>query len=206
MPYCENCGQPLNLNANFCGNCGTPRKQQSPINQPLPPPPPSFSPGSPKIQTQNLQPTTEQILGFIIATKAKRFGNEEYYTGILTNNQLIFAPMTKDMLKEITNISRQLAKSNSNDLPIYPYQQRYLASSPSLILAQTQGCLIIPNASIREITIKIVNRSDSEGYSVTPDFEMQILSDSGAQTYHMTKRDEYITRLRQVYQGKVKIA
>jgi hypothetical protein len=205
MPYCENCGHSLNPTANFCGNCGTPRKQQLPIDQPLPPPPPSFSPESPKMQAQNPQPTTEQILGFIIATKAKRFSNDEYYTGILTNHQLIFAPMTKDMLKEATNITRQLAKSNSNASPIYPYQQRYLASSPSLILAQTQGYITIPNASIREITIKIVTRSDSEGYSVTPEFEMQIKTDMGTQIYHMTKREEYIARLRQVYQDKVKL-
>jgi hypothetical protein len=204
MPYCENCGHPLNLNANFCGNCGTPRKQQSPLNQPLPPPPPSFSPEPPKTQAQ--PPAIEQIMSFIIVAKSKRFGNDEYYTGILTNHQLIFAPMTKDMLKEVTNISRQLAKSNSNVLPVYPYQQRYFASSPSLILAQTQGCITIPNASIREIAIKIVNRSDSEGYSVTPEFEMQIQTDMGTQIYHMTKRDEYIARLRQAYQDKVKLA
>jgi hypothetical protein len=206
MPYCENCGQPQNPTANFCGNCGTPQKQQSAINQSLPPPPPSFSPESPKMQTQNPQPTTEQILGFVIATKAKRFGNEEYYTGILTNHQLIIVPMTKDMLKEATNISRQLAKSNSNALPIYPYQQRYLASPPSSILAQAKGCITIPNASIHGFAIKIVNRSDSEGYSVSPEFEMQIQTDMGTQIYHMTKRDEYITRLKQVYHDKVKLA
>lgn len=204
MPYCENCGQTLNLTSNFCGNCGTPKKQQSPINQPLPPPPPSFSPEPPKMQAQ--PPAIEQIMSFIIAAKSKPFGNDEYYTGILTSQQLIFVPMTKDMLKEVTDISRQLAKSNSNVLPVYPYQQRYLASSPSLILAQTQGCITIPNASIREIVIKIVNRSDSEGYSVTPEFEMQIQTDMGTQIYRLTKREEYIARLRQVYQDKVKLA
>ena len=143
-------------------------------------------------------------MGFIIAAKSKRFGNEEYYTGILTNQRLIFAPMTKDILKEITNISRQQAKTNSTAMPVYPYQQKYLSMGACVILAQTQGCFSIANSAISELTIKIVNAS-GDGYADTQQFEMQILTDSGAQTYSMTKRDEYITRLRQVYQDKVKL-
>jgi hypothetical protein len=35
MPYCENCGQPINPNAKFCGNCGAARTQVTTTNPPV---------------------------------------------------------------------------------------------------------------------------------------------------------------------------
>jgi hypothetical protein len=196
MPYCENCGQPLNANANFCGNCGTPRKQQFPTASP----PPAFQ-EAPAAQFKP-QPAAEQIINFIIATKSKRFGDDEYYTGILTNQRLIFVPMTKDNLKEVTNINRQSIKSGYSALPVFPYQQMYLAMSPEA-LAQTLGCIVIANNTIREITLGVTD-INSDGYSVGQQYEIQIKTDMGTQTFNMTKRYEYPTRLRQVYGEKVK--
>jgi hypothetical protein len=201
MPYCEHCGQPVNPDANFCSVCGTPRKQQ-PQTSPMPPPPPPAVQQTPAANFQ-LQPSSEQIVNFIIATKSKRFGGDEYYTGILTSQRLIFAPMTKDNLKEVTNITRQAAKSGFSALPVFPYQQMYLSSTPEMILANTQGCIVIANSSIREIVLRTVD-INSDGYSVGQEYEMQIKTDMGNQIYHMTKREEYPTRLRQVYLDRVK--
>jgi hypothetical protein len=200
MPYCENCGQPLNPNANFCGSCGTPRKQPAQPNT-IPPPPPTPTLQEAPAAPPHHQPATEQIVNFLIATKSKRFGGEDYYTGIITSHRLIFTPMTKDNLKEVTIINRQSIKSGYSALPVFPYQQTYLAMSPE-VLAQTQGCIVIANITIREITLRIVD-VNSDGYSVGQQYEMQIKTDVGTQTFNMTKRDEYPARLRQVYREKV---
>ena len=202
MPYCENCGQPLNLNANFCGNCGTPRKQSAQVNLVPPPPPPFTLQEAPRTSFQP-QPAAEQIINFLIATKSKRFGGDEYYTGILTNQRLIFLPMTKDNLKEVTDVNRQSIKSGYSGLPVFPYQQMYLSTSPEL-LAQTQGCIVIANSSIREVALKTVD-INSDGYSVGQQYELKIKTDLGTQTFYMTKRDEYLSRLRQVYLDRVKL-
>lgn len=198
MPYCENGGQPVNPNANFCGNCGKPRNQQTPSSPPSPlPPAVKESPAAP------FQPQpAEQIVNFLIVTKSKRFGGDEYYTGILTTQRLIFVPMTKDNLKEITNINRQSIKSGYSALPVFPYQQMYLSMSSEL-LVQTQGCIVIANSSIREITLGVTDIS-SDGYSAGQQYAMQIKTDMGTQIFQMTKRDEYPARLRQVYREKVK--
>lgn len=198
MPYCENCGKPLNPNANFCGNCGSPTKQPTAVAPPPPPPTMQTAPAAP-FQPQT---ATEQIINFIIATKSKRFGGDEYYTGILTNQRLILVPMTKDNLKEVTDINRQLIKSGYSTLPVFPYQQTYLSMQPQ-VLAQTPGSIVIPNSAILEITLRIVD-INSDGYSVGQEYELQIKTDIGTQTYHMTKRDEYPARLRQVYLDRVK--
>lgn len=198
MPYCENCGQPVNPNANFCGSCGTPRKQKTPI-KPLPPPAPTLH-ETPVVLPQS-QPVAEQIINFLIATKTKRFGGEDYYTGIITSHRLIFTPMTKDNLKEVTDINRQSIKSGYSALPVFPHQRMYLTMSPEL-LAQTQCCIVIANSTIREIALRLVD-INSDGYSVSQQYEMQIKTELGTQTFNMTKREEYPARLRQVYGAKV---
>jgi hypothetical protein len=205
MPYCENCGTPVNQNVNLCGNCGTQQKQR--IQHFPPPPPPTFITQIEQVKTLNpiSQVGTEQILSFIIAQKSKRFGNADYYTGILTNQQLIFVPITKEILKEISEISKQQAKGKLGPEPItYPYQQRYLSMSPSAILASIPGCIVIQNSSIQEINLTVVG-SIGDGYSDTNEYELKIASSAGNYIFRMTKRDEYANRLKQIYQDKLRL-
>jgi hypothetical protein len=205
MPYCENCGTQINPNANFCGNCGTPKKQSfQDISQP-PPATPITPMEEVKILNPFNQPFTEQILSFIIAQSSKRFGNANYYTGILTNQQIIFTPMNKEMLKEVSEISKQQAKGKLCPGPItYPYQQRYLSMVPSAIIANTPGCLVFQNSSIQEINLTVVG-SIGDGYSDTNEYEMKISSIAGNHIFRITKRDEYASRLKQIYQDKLRL-
>jgi hypothetical protein len=213
MSFCEKCGASVKPDSNFCRNCGTPQNAhpQTQFTYPPAPPPPNYnnSIGGSAEPSAFLQPscqrTTEQIIDFIIVSKSKRFGGQEYFTGILTTTQLIFAPMTKDMVKEVTNISRQQAKSkNTTSTQVYPYQQMYLNVSPSNIMSQTSGCNSIQNSLIREINLKLVNVA-SDGYADFQEYEIQIIAYQQTLTFHMTKRDEYVIRLRQVYQEKIRL-
>jgi hypothetical protein len=109
------------------------------------------------------------------------------------------------MVKEVTNISRQQAKSkNTASSPVYPYQQMYLNVPLSTILSQTPGCFSIQSSSIREINIKLVN-AVSDGYSDFQEYEIRIVSYPQTLTFRMTKRDEYVVRLKQAYQEKVRL-
>lgn len=213
MPFCEKCGASVKPDSNFCPNCRAPQNAhpQTPFNYPPVPPPPNYSNSIAGLaepyafQPPSWQRTTEQITGFIIISKSKGFGGQEYFTGILTTTQLIFAPMTKDMVKEVTNISRQQAKSkNTTSTQVYPYQQMYLNVPPSSIISQTSDCNSIQNSSIREINLKLVNVA-SDGYADFQEYEMQIVSNQQTLTFHMTKRDEYVIRLKQVYQEKIRL-
>jgi len=206
MPYCENCGKPLSPNANFCGDCGTRQKAQAhQSTQPLPPPPPQEFKGLAITHTTQPHPIPEQILSFLIVEAHKRFGKTEYFTGILTSERFIFAPMTKEMLKEVSNTSREQAKGKLSQGPItYPYQQTYLAMGPAQIMATSVGCFTLANNSIRQIELRVVG-AIGDGYSDFSEYEMKIASDLGVQTYRMTKRDEYVARIRQSYQDKLRL-
>ncbi len=212
MPYCENCGNPVNENAKFCRNCGAPQNPQSqpqtasaPVQQAVPEPVFTVQPQQPQasqIPQARPQETQEQIQSFIIVNRSKRFVNVEYLTGILTNRRLIFAPMTKDMIKEVTNITRQQAKEKMGPINVYPYQQNYLAIPPQVIINQSPGGLAIENVSIRQIKLELVS-TGGDGYADIIEFEMKVIADSGTFTFRMTKRDEYVTRLSQLYHDKL---
>jgi hypothetical protein len=197
MPYCENCGNILNPGAKFCGNCGYALN----LAQVVPPPPPMQH--SQTLNSSN-QAGPEQVLGFIIAQHVKRFGNWDYYTGVLTNQRVIFVAMTKNMLKEVTEISRQQAKGKISPAPIiYPYQQSYLSIPPSAIISGNPGCLIIDNSGVLEISLAVVG-SIGDGYSDTNEYELRIKSVQGNHAFRLSKREEYAARLRQVYQDKLR--
>jgi hypothetical protein len=213
MPFCEKCGVSVKPDSNFCPNCGAPQnaQTQTQFNYPPVPPPPNYNNSIEGLaepstfQPPSWQRKTEPINGFIIISKSKGFGGQEYFTGILTTTQLIFAPMTKDMVKEVTNISRQQAKSkNPTSTQVYPYQQMYLNISPSNIISQTPGCNSIQNSSIQTINLKLVNVA-SDGYSDFQEYKIQIVAGQQTLTFHMTKRDEYVNRLRQVYLEKIRL-
>ncbi len=53
MPYCENCGSQINLNAKFCGNCGAARTPAQPKTAP--------ATAKPAAETQSAQPKRERL-------------------------------------------------------------------------------------------------------------------------------------------------
>ena len=135
----------------------------------------------------------------------KRFGNFDYYTGVLTYQRLIFVPMTKNMLKEVSEISKQQAKRKVSPEPIiYPYQHSYFSMSPSAIIACSPNCLVIENRGVLEINLAIVG-AIGDGYSDTNEYELKIISVQGNYKFRLTKKDEYVTRLRQIYQDKLRL-
>jgi hypothetical protein len=208
MPFCEKCGTSINADSNFCRNCGAPQNAQ-PKDLHLQPPPNDDnsmkrSSDSYAFQQPLVDNRDEQNREFIIAYRSKRFGGKEYFTGILTTLQIAFVPMTNDMIKEVTNISRQQAKTkNAASITVYPYQQMYLNVSPSAILSQTSGSFSVPNSSIREINLKLVNVA-SDGYADFQEYEIQIFTDLQKLTFNMTKRDEYVSRLKQFCKEKIR--
>jgi hypothetical protein len=110
------------------------------------------------------------------------------------------------MLKEVSEISRQQAKEKINPGPfIYLYQQSYLSMSPSAIITGSPSCLIIKNSGGFEINLTTIS-AIGDGYSDTNEYELKIKSLQGNYTFILTKRDEYMTTLRQIYQDKLRLS
>ncbi len=207
MPYCEKCGTPLNPDASFCGNCGAPRKsvQQDFQSNYEPSSPFSGISEQPLFPTPTWQKSAEQSLGFIIVSKSKKPDGQDYFTGIITTTQLIFVPMTKEMLKEVQDASTQAAEPViMGSSTAYSYQEMFLGIPPSAIVNQMPGSFAVQNASIKEINLKLVS-SSSDRYAEFQEFEMRIITGLQTFNFRMIKRDEYLKQLIQVYRTKVKL-
>jgi hypothetical protein len=190
MPYCTNCGTTVDSDANFCGSCGTPRQ---PLLQPAMPC--ESYPLPPQIA-----PTQQIVLSLIIMSKDKRFGGTDYYTAVLTSQQMIFVPMTKDMVKQVTDINRQEAKGKLAAVQMYPYQQSYVAVPPATLITPTT--LVVLNSVIQQIKLGLVDIF-SDGYVVAQEYEVQIETGTGLHVFKMSKREENIAKLMQAYPGRV---
>jgi hypothetical protein len=194
----------LNPDANFCGNCGAPRKPVQQSVQSLSPLPFDNFSAQPLFPTPTWQRTAERVLGFIIVSKPKQLGGQDFFTGIITTTQLIFVPMTKEMLREVTDGSKQdTEREDGTSMAKYPYQEVYLGIPPSAILSRTPGTFAIQNSSIKEIDLKLVSASSDE-YADFQEYEMQIVSELQTLAFRMTKRDEYVRQLAKAFQGKVR--
>ncbi len=72
------------------------------------------------------------------------------------------------------------------------------------MMTQTQGCIGIETASLKEINIKLVDVV-SDWYSDFQEYPLQVVSDFSTLDFQMTKQEAYVSRLRVVYQEKLRL-
>ena len=119
MPFCPNCGIPVEGTQKFCPNCGQrlgpvpvpppqaapPAAIQTPTPQPsyIPPPPPTPIP---------IAQTSERIVAIVPnLKKPKSFGRWDTYNLIVTERRCIFASVTADMLNRAIKEANEQGKA-----------------------------------------------------------------------------------------------
>ena len=229
MSYCGNCGSQLIPNAKFCGNCGMVQQsqpQQANINQQygtpnsasggviLPPPPNELNQfSSPVSASISAKPANgETVIGTIFLRRMKSLGRYDSFTGVVTNQRLIFAQLTSQMAKDAAMQARDKAKAEGKGFfaqwseqlkATFSYTQRYLTMAPAAILAETPGNFAIDNGAISEIkfSLKDLNRSDD---SSAHEYEIRIVSAQGQYIFRTEDRQENVNLMRNVYGQRVK--
>ncbi|MCC6028835.1 MAG: hypothetical protein LM591_01665 [Candidatus Korarchaeum sp.] len=92
--------------------------------------------------------TRERVIGAILLKKPKSMGRWDTYAAVITTRKMIFAQITKDMVKRATEEARQKAKAEGKGFlgqwsaqlgASFGYARRYLNMEPSDILSETQG-------------------------------------------------------------------
>ena len=240
MPYCEHCGSQLNPNAKFCTNCGAaqiiapappqpavqpPQYYAPPASSPPPPPPPPMEPSyqpQPQIQPTayqppQTQPTTpassygsEPVVGALIFRKPKSLGRYDSYTAVMTNQRLIIARLTDQMIVEAANQARAQAKAEGKGFfgqwgdqlkSTFGYSRKYLTMTPEAILAETPGNFAIYNNTISQINIKTKFNQNQNTMDM---LKVEIHSTAGKFEYEIQEDSDYIKLLKQVYGDRVK--
>jgi hypothetical protein len=171
----------------------------------------------PQIQTQPkpqppTQTTGETVIGTLMLRKTKSLGRYDPFVGAITNQRLIIAQMTSEMLKNAAMQAKEEAKANgkgffgqwSDQLKAsFGYTKKYLTMQPEAIIEETPGNFGIYNNSISEIKLKIKNigTQDNERH----EFEIEIKSQGGKYEFRMDENNDYVKLLKQVYQDRVKM-
>ena len=212
MPYCENCGKPLNETAKFCGNCGTPVKSSvkpEPVSAPVAP---VNAEAPAKISEKPQEPSlSEPVLSVIIFRKPKSLGRYDTFSGVLTSKRLVFAQMTSDMLKEAVNQARAQAKANGKGffgqwkeqlLASASFAQRYYSMEPSVALSETSGNFEMQNGAISEIKLKLKTFGNVENNQ--KEFEVEFKGSFGKYKFKMDENHNYVDALKQVYGDRLK--
>lgn len=215
MPYCENCGSEISLNAKFCRNCGSAQEtasttaavQATPVQQPSPPP------FQTPVYAQPSVPSGENVLGLIPLRRPKSLGRYDSFIGVVTNQRMIFAELSSEMVKQEIQTARDQAKAEGKGFFGQWKEQlkassgqphRYFSMAPSAILSETPTNYALDNNAISEIKIKHRDLMRS-GEVYGSEFEMEIHSNSGKYMFKMDENDQYIKLLKQVYGEKVKM-
>jgi hypothetical protein len=153
--YCEYCGKPLNVQARFCGQCGQPVRSEE-VNPPAAP--------------QPIHAQAETVLGVIPGGTRKKgllgLGADLIYV-VVTNQRLIFARQTNEMLTAERQQVQEAAKSQGKGffgqwgaMLATPLGQRYQGMQPDLILREHIENFFYLPVHIR--SVKTWNRHDPE--------------------------------------------
>ena len=155
-------------------------------------------------------PSGEAVVGVLVLRKPKSLGRYETYTGVVTNQRMIFAQMTNDMLTAASQQAKAQAKAEGKGFfgqwgdqlkATFGYAQRYLTMPPQTILAETPGNFAIDNNSIYEVKVKTRGDEQRQIYEL----EVEFKSAQGKFGYHMDQNNDFTDLLRRVYGDKVKM-
>ena len=185
MPFCINCGQPVQSENKFCASCGVPLQPAAgpipytPPVQPPPqpvyqnvPPPASYPPPAPAYPVE----TVKFVIGGLAVSKS--WGRTDNYTLVVTEHRSIFAKLTQEIMNETVKASRANAQAEGKGFfgkwaaqmkGFYNYHERYIHFTPDQVLQETQGNFAIENTWISKIKIQDNTDEDSPGveYSIT---------------------------------------
>lgn len=157
----------------------------------------------------SFSPESERVVGVLLLRRPKSFGRWDTFAAAITEERMIFAQITSEMIKEAVEIARKQAKAEGKGFlgqwsaqlrASFNYAQKYLSMSPEEIIAETQGNFAVSNDSVREIKLKPISEEGTAN-----EFSVEIRYSSGKLAFRMDRNAESVELLKQVYGDRVKL-
>ena len=180
-------------------------------------PPPQTSQVQPRIQQAASIPVTqaqtggEVTVGVIVFRKMKSLGRYEAYAGVVTNQRLILAQLTSEMITAAATQARDQAKAEGKGFfgqwadqlrNTFGFTNRYLTMPHQAILSETPGNFAIPNNTINEVKIHLKGQHDD---NARRELEAEIKSSGGSFKFRMDENSQFTDILKRVYGERVKM-
>lgn len=183
MPYCPECGTPVNASNKFCSSCGTklqPIQQRAALPQTtqtappsIPPTPTQTQPPPPQTQVQDTQSEHVKTIipNFMVA---KSWGRYDIYNLIVTDRRSIFSKLTNEMMNKTIQARRAKAEDEGKGFfgkwkaqmqGFNTYTDYYQGMTPDQILLEGKDNFSLDNSTIRGLKIRD-ETSDEGGMSM----------------------------------------
>jgi hypothetical protein len=166
LPFCPNCGIPVDAAQKFCPNCGQrlgpvptppPLGTVTPVAQ-APVPQPSYMPLPPPAPVPVAR-TNERIVAIVPnLKKPKSFGRWDTYNLIITERRCIFASLTGDMLNRAIKEANEQGKADGKGFmdrwgdqmtATMGYWKRYESMEPETALRENKENFVIDLSAIK---------------------------------------------------------
>lgn len=183
--------------------------QPPPVMQPATMQPPMQPISQPQMMPQ--QQGGEGTVGVILFRHMKSLGRYDSYVGVITNQRMIFAQLTADMINQAAKQARDQAKAEGKGFfgawgdqlkATFGYIKKYLNIPPDLILAETPGNFAIYNSTISEVKVHLKGQGEDDG---PREFEVEIKTSAGTYKYRMNEDSDNTNILKRVYGDRVKM-
>ena len=184
---CANCGAQMSPQAKFCNRCGTPLtatpvpEQQSFGYHPHGTPPvpnaqPAVQPYSPvSVPNAVSAPRAEPVIGIIAGLAQQKGLSARQYNLIVTQQRLIFARLTDQMLKGAMDQAKQEAKAEGRGFfgqwgSLFKANaklcERYYQMPIDLIVRENPENFVLYPQQIRKVRIQIANAFDETNNNI----------------------------------------
>ena len=157
--------------------------------------------------------SVEKVVGVMLLRRPKSLGRYDTFTAVVTEQRMIFAQMTGEMLKNSIQAARDQAKAEGKGFwgqweeqlrASFNYSQKYLSMDPAAALSETPGNFAVNNDAMREIKLNL--KSINKGQQThLHEFEIEISSVSGRFEFRMDEKDDYVKLLKVFYSEGVKM-
>lgn len=222
MPYCSNCGNKVLDTDKFCNNCGSPTRPVSApaqSNNTPPSPPPST------VSTRNPPPppppayTSQRPIGETIITtvsnfqKPKSFGRWDAYILLATQQNLIIAQLTKDMVNQSIKKAQDAAKAEGKGFfgqwaaqlgTSFDYAAQYNGLTKDQLLAEIPNALVIPHQSVTQVELRSENRNSYGKDYPESIYKLKIHVAGGVHEFESHTLDTKIKAFHDHYPGRFK--
>ncbi len=212
MPFCPNCGVPVQPNQNFCPNCGQRLSQMQPpaAPQPYPPSPPPQQPYYQALpQSYPTPPASgyvqappqqgERVIAVIPTLKKMKFLSAwDLYAMVATESRIIFAHITKEMVNQAIKEAQEKAKAEGKGFfgqwgaqlnTSFFYTQKYRQMTPEAVMREQPDNFAISLGDVRKVNVWQRTPAGQKGMLKQIYWEVEFESIRGKEKYTVDDSD-----------------
>jgi hypothetical protein len=150
------------------------------------------------------------VLGALPLRQPKSLGRCDNYAAVFTDQRLILAHVTKQVMNQAVTDARNEAKAQgkgywgqiSGQMATWStgYSDRFLGMTPTAIIAETPGNIAVRYDAVIEVVVKYIVGGEED----PSEYEVEFVTTMGRFNFKMEDRSVHVSMLSKVFTFKLK--